>query len=71
MIVLGEIVQLQAYDSVPYPFATPHNQCSYVDCIDLLVSNPSFQDENRVDLEVAQSNDRWKRRRRKKWNKKG
>ena len=42
MIILGETNQLKATDSLHYPFATSYNQCSYVECIDLLVSNLSF-----------------------------
>ena len=43
MTVLGETVQLHAYNSIPYPFATSHNQCSFVDCCYLHMSNLSFR----------------------------
>ena len=33
MTILGEIVQLQAIASMPYPFANFPNQCSYVEYI--------------------------------------
>ena len=42
MIVLGETIKLKATYSLQYLFATSRNQCSYVDCIDLPVSNLSF-----------------------------
>ena len=66
MTVLGETVQLKAADSVLYPFATFPNQCSFVDCYYLCMSNPSFQGKNRADLEAMYSKDKWKRRQRKK-----
>ena len=62
MIVLGETVDLKAVNSLQYPFATSHKECSYVDCIDLLVSNLSFLGKVEADLEVMYSKDRWKRR---------
>ena len=62
MTVLRETIQLKAVDSLPYPFATSHNQCSYVDYIDLLVYNISFQGTAGSDLEVTYSKDRWKKR---------
>ena len=56
MTVLGETVKLKV-DSLQYPFATSHKECSYVD---YPVSNLSFQGKA---LEVAHSKDRWKSRR--------
>ena len=58
MKILGETVQLQAFHSMPYPFATSHNQCSFVDCYYLLVSNPSFQGKNGANLEATHSKNR-------------
>ena len=71
MTVLVKTVQLKAVDSLQYSFATSHNECSYVDYIDLHVSNFSFQGKARIDLEVVHSKDRWKKRRHRKWNRKG
>ena len=65
MTVLGETVELKATNLSQYPSATFHSQCSFVDFIDVLVSNPSFQGKIRSDLEVAHSKTRWKRRQRR------
>ena len=70
MIVSGETVQLQACDLMSYPFATSHKPCS-VDCLNLLVSNLSFQGKHGSDLESAHSKAKWKRRRRREWKQKG
>ena len=71
MTILGETVQLKAFDLLQYPFATSHNEYFYVDYIYLPMPNLSFQGKARFDLEVVHSKDRWKRRRRRNWNKKG
>ena len=42
LMVLVKTVQLIVVDPVPYPFVNFPNQCSYFDCLNLLVSNPSF-----------------------------
>ena len=63
MTVFSETIQLQACNLMPYLFATSHNHCSYVNCMSLLVSNPSFQGKIRSDLEAAHSKAKWKRRR--------
>ena len=67
--VLDEIVQLKAAHSVLYPFATFPKQCSYVDYLNLLVSNPSFQGKIRSDLEDVPFKAKRKRRRRRQWKK--
>ena len=69
MTVLGETVELKAVDSILYPFANFPNQCSYVDCLNLLVSNPSFQGKIRSDLEDVPFKAKRKRRRRRQWKK--
>ena len=43
MTVLGETIQFNIEYLVPYPFATSHNQCSYVDCINFFVFNHSLR----------------------------
>ena len=55
MIVSGETIELKVANLSQYPCATFHSQCSFVDFIYLLVSNPSFQGEIRSDLEDAHS----------------
>ena len=57
MIVLGEIVQLKAFDSLQYSFSTSYNECYYVDHLYFHVSNLSFQGKARFDLEVPHSKD--------------
>ena len=58
MIVSGVTVESKATNSSNYPFATFHSQCSFVNFIDLLVSNPYFQGKAIVDLEVERSKDK-------------
>ena len=62
MTVSGETVELKAANSSLYPFTTFQSQCSFVNLIDLLVSNPSFQGRNGIVLEDAHSKAKWKRR---------
>ena len=71
MIVSGKTIKLKAANSLQYPFATFHLQCSFINFIDLLVSNPSFQGRNGIVLEDAYSKAKWKRRQCRKWKKKG
>ena len=62
MIVSSETVELKTANSSQYPFATFHSQCSFVDFIDFLISNPSFQGINGIVLEDAHSKVKWKSR---------
>ena len=43
MTISGETVQLKVANSSQHPFATFHSQWSFVDFIDLLISNPFFK----------------------------
>ena len=71
MAVLGETVELKATNLSQYPYAPFYSQCSFVNFIDLLASNPSFQGKARTYLEAVHSKDKWKRRRRMQWKRKG
>ena len=62
MMVSGETVQLIVIDSVQYPFANFPYQCSYIDYLNVLVSDPSFQGKSRIVSKDVHSKAKEKRR---------